>query len=124
MTTRLILILALAGFATPLSAQNSIYGIAGLGFPGRSVGARARALGGGVSPFDRQSGVNPASAGAFRTLGAGFSVLSSNRNYDALGSQVNSLRDTRFPSAVVGSNIGNGKVNRRKRNRNLLSRQP
>ncbi len=94
---------------TPLSAQNSVFGIAGLGFPGRSLGARARALGGGVSSFDRESGVNPAAAGAFRTVGAGFSVLSSNRDYEALGSQISSLKDTRFPSAVVGSNIGGGR---------------
>lgn len=94
--------------ATSLPAQNSIYGIAGLGFPGRSLGARARALGGGVAPFDRESGVNPASTGAFRSLGAGFSVLSSSRNYEALGTRINNLTDTRFPSAVVGSNIGSG----------------
>lgn len=108
MRSRLAPFVVLILAATSLSAQNSIYGLAGLGFPGRSLGARARALGGGVALFDRESGVNPASTGAFRFLGAGFSVLSSSRNYEALGNRVDNLTDTRFPSAVVGSNIGRG----------------
>jgi hypothetical protein len=105
MMGKLVFILII-GSAMPLQAQNSVYGVAGLGFPGRLLSARARALGGGVAPFDRQSGINPASTGAFRSLGAGFSVVNSRRNYDALGTNVKGLTDTRFPNAVVGANLG------------------
>ena len=101
-----VLTMVLCCVATAAFAQNSVYGVRGLGFPGRPWSVRARALGGGWGMFDNFSTVNPAAT-------AGFTVLSVNavygwtvRSYSIDTTSVSGLRETRFPNAVLGGNLG------------------
>jgi hypothetical protein len=87
-------------------AQNSIYGVRGLGFPGRPLSARARSLGGGPAAFDGASAVNPAAVVGFPQVTA-FAVSSSEfRGYAIDGLEVNGIRSTRFPLAAVAGRAG------------------
>lgn len=88
------------------AAQNSVFSVAGIGFPGRFLSTRGRALGGGVGLFDKTSSLNPAAAGGFSRLIAGVATQATTRSYDINGTRVEGLRDTRFPDAVVGGPVG------------------
>jgi hypothetical protein len=78
-------------------AQNSIYGVHGIGFLGRPIGTRARATGGGLALFDPGSGLNPAAAAGFRSVAVSGSIGTTLRSYTALGASADGLRETRFP---------------------------
>lgn len=100
------LMLLAVGLPTALPAQNSVYGVQGIGFPGRPLGVRARALGGGNAAFDPGSALNPATVAGFTGVAASLSMGTTFRSYTAGDSSVSGLRETRFPFAMVGSSLG------------------
>ena len=63
-----IVIVALAmSLPSSADAQNSVYGVLGIGFPGRPLGTRARGTAGGLGALDEASAVNPATIAAYRS---------------------------------------------------------
>jgi len=102
-----ILVLAgLIGLAPALIAQNSIYGVRGIGFPGQPFSVRARALGGGWAPFDQFSPQNPAATASFTALSVSASYGLTTRNYSIDTTSVSGLVENRFPVAILGGNMG------------------
>lgn len=99
MTVRVSLSAIVLALALPagLSAQNSIFGVRGIGFPSREVSARSRALGGAFAMFDALSPLNPASAIEAGTLTGGVTSLTESRSYDVGSSSASGLHETRFP---------------------------
>lgn len=89
----------------PTMAQNSIFGVHGIGFPGRPISARARALGGGAAEFDVRSAVNPAAIAGLGPLVVTASSGTSLRSFTALGTVVDGLSETRFPFALIGTRV-------------------
>jgi len=90
------------------AAQDSVFGIRGLGFLDRSVSAKSAALGGGFALFDPASALNPAALAAWHAT-SGWAVASgSNRSFDT-GAGTSSLSATRFPligfAGVIGSRV-------------------
>lgn len=105
---RLVVMLAgilAAGGPAVLAAQNSVYAVRGIGFPGRPLSARARALGGGPAVFDPVSAVNPAAATAFSRLTVIAVSGTEYRTYKIGDTRVEGLRATRFPLALIGGAI-------------------
>jgi hypothetical protein len=102
-----VVLAAAAGLAAapPAAAQDSVFGIRGLGFLDRSVSGKSAALGGGFALFDAESALNPASLSAWRGT-AGWAVAAgSNHSFDA-GSGSSSLSATRFPVVGFASAVG------------------
>lgn len=99
-----------AGAATPLHAQNSVFGVLGIGFPGRGVSVPARALGGGTAAFDPLSVVNPGAAGAIGTLTAMATTGTTTRRYETAEVGAGGLRETRFPLALLAGTVPNTPV--------------
>lgn len=89
-----------------LGAQNSIFGIRGIGFPGRVGGVRSIALGGGSEIFDRASVLNPAMAASFGQVTVGAVSGTTFRNYTAAGTDASGLQETRFPLIFLGGGFG------------------
>lgn len=89
----------------PAAAQNSVYGLIGIGFPGEPLAVRARSLGGGIGAFDPTSALNPATVAGLGRLVAGGAAGTTLRHYTAGDSTVSGLRETRFPFAVFGGRI-------------------
>src|SRR5258706_3533638 len=83
-----------------LSAQDSQFGIRGLGTPGKLESVRARTTGGAFAPFDAFSPLTDAVLADVRRLSASFTSGTSWRSVDASGVQ-SSLRGTRFPAMVI-----------------------
>lgn len=109
MHRRLLVVAAAAavGVAAPrLAAQNSIYGIRGLGFPSRSVSAPGRALGSGTAAFDVGSPVNPAAAAGFPQITALAMSSTDFRSYTIDTVSVTDRHATRFPLVLVGGRAG------------------
>lgn len=104
MTRRwLVALAALVGLASVESeAQNSVYGVLGIGFPGRSVSTRARATGGGISAFDARSPLSPAPVAGFRRITVLGEVGTSLWNYAAGDTTVDGLSQTRSPLGMLG----------------------
>jgi hypothetical protein len=100
----LVVLLTLVG-STPALAQNSVFGVHGIGFPGRPISARARALGGGTALFDARSAVNPATVASIGPLLVTASSGTSLRNFTALDTVVTGLSETRFPYAFAGTMV-------------------
>ncbi len=88
-----------------VAAQNSVYGLAGIGFPGEPLGARARGSGGGAAVFDPTSALNPGAVAGFARLRAAFSGGTTLRSYTAGDSSASGLRETRFPFGLLGGRI-------------------
>jgi hypothetical protein len=95
-----ILLLAFAAAATPARAQDSQFGIRGLGVPGRWESVRARAMGGASAPFDPFSPLMEASVADIRRVTAGITGGTSWRRTEIAGDDA-SLRATRFPAFVL-----------------------
>lgn len=99
----------LAGLALvasgPAAAQNSVYGLVGIGFPGDPLAVRARSLGGGIGAFDPASALNPAAAAGLGRLVAGGAAGTTLRRYTAGDSTVAGLRETRFPFGFFGGRL-------------------
>ncbi len=89
-----------------VTAQNSVYGIRGLGFPGQPISVRSRALGGGWAMFDNFSSVNPATTASFASLSVSAMYGTTVRNYSIDTTSVAGLVETRFPHTMLGGNIG------------------
>jgi hypothetical protein len=85
-----------AGPPDPLSAQDSQFGIRGLGTPGRFETVRARSTGGAFGPFDPMSPLMEASLADLPRLTANAMGGTSYRDADVAGVST-ALRTTRFP---------------------------
>jgi len=83
-----------------LTAQDSQFGIRGLGTPGKSESVRARSTGGAFAPFDPFSPLIEASLADVRRMSAGVTSGTSWRSIDA-GGATSTLRGTRFPALVI-----------------------
>src|SRR5712664_82948 len=70
-----------------LSAQDSQFGIRGLGTPGKLESVRARTTGGAFAPFDAFSPLTDAVLADVRRLSASFTSGTSWRSVDASGVQ-------------------------------------
>src|SRR5213083_1278423 len=83
-----------------LAAQDSQFGIRGLGTPGKWESVRARTTGGAFAPFDAFSPLTDAALADVRRMSASVTSGASWRSIDAGGLQ-SSLRGTRFPAMVI-----------------------
>lgn len=102
-TARVVIVLALVLAVRPsgrLAAQDSQFGIRGLGTPGRFESVRARATGGAFAPFDPFSPLMEASVADVRRMTAGVTGGTSWRTVTAGGTE-SSLRGSRFPALVI-----------------------
>lgn len=91
--------------ATRAAAQDSVFGIRGLGFPDRAVSVGSAAMGGGLSLFDGTSAVNPASLSQWHGTAGWVVGAGSFHSFDA-GSGSTSLSATRFPLLGFAGAIG------------------
>jgi long-subunit fatty acid transport protein len=97
--------LAVTILAPRASAQDSVFGIRGLGLLGRPISARSAGMGGGYALFDGGSAVNPTSLVAWRGA-VGWAVgAASIHSFDA-GSGRTSLGSTRFPVLGFATPVG------------------
>jgi hypothetical protein len=83
-----------------LAAQDSQFGIRGLGTPGKWESVRSRATGGAFAPFDALSPLLDASLADLRRTTAGVTGGTSWRSVET-GSEEASLRASRFPALVL-----------------------
>ena len=83
-----------------LPAQDSQFGIRGLGTPGRFESVRARATGGAFAPFDAFSPLLEASIADVRRMSAAVTGSTSWRTVSTGGTN-ESLRGSRFPALVI-----------------------
>ncbi|HVO34106.1 MAG TPA: hypothetical protein VMT21_00995 [Gemmatimonadales bacterium] len=104
--TRTSLLIAAALLAArPAAAQESVFGVRGLGFLAQPISAHSAAMGGGESMFDGNSAVSPASLAAWQKL-AGWAVgAQSNRSFNP-GSGAVSLNSMRFPTFGFATPVG------------------
>ncbi len=108
MTSRGILlafVLVAASGARRAEAQASVYGVLGIGIPGRASSVRSRALGGAVDLVDPGSAANPASIALSNRLSVSGMSETTNRKFTAGGVSSDNLRDTRFPFAQISGPI-------------------
>ena len=106
-TSRLMLLLAgvvLAG-TRPARAQDSQFGIRGLGIPGRWESVRARTTGGAFAAFDAASALADAAMVESTVLTSTLVVAPSFRSVDTPFGDAD-LRATRFPLFTVSGTIG------------------
>jgi len=99
-----LIILATVWPSGRLAAQDSQFGIRGLGTPGKLESVRARTTGGAFAPFDAFSPLTDAVLADVRRMSASFTSGASWRSVDASGVQ-SSLRGTRFPAMVIAGPI-------------------
>ena len=83
-----------------LTAQDSQFGIRGLGTPGKWESVRARSAGGAFAPFDAFSPLMDASLTDIRRISASFTSGTSWRSFPGDSGDI-SLRGTRFPALVI-----------------------
>jgi hypothetical protein len=98
----LMLLAALPGL---VEAQASVYGVLGIGFPGRTISVRTRALGGSMAAVDAASATNPAVIALNQRLTVSGLSQTTSRNYEAGDTSVTGLSDTRFPFAMVAGPV-------------------
>lgn len=96
--------LALAGaaLAPRAVAQESVFGIRGLGFPGRPVSGRSAGTGGAFIMFDPAGVQNPASLGRWRTMVGWMVGVPTRRSFEGTAGTT-SLGSTRFPLFGFGT---------------------
>src|SRR6266545_2586916 len=87
-----------------LTAQDSQFGIRGLGTPGKSESVRARSTCGAFAPFDPFSPLLDASLADVRRMSASVTSGTSWRSVDATGTTA-ALRGTRFPAMVIAGPV-------------------
>ncbi len=109
LTGRLLLLAALGGAPTILPAQSSMFGVRGLGLPGRPLTAATRGTGGAVGLFDGESDVNPAAMAALDNVTASFVIAPGWRKWESPAGTAD-LRESRFPLMYVGGPIPGSKV--------------
>ena len=88
-----------------LTAQDSQFGIQGLGTPGKQESVRARTAGGAFAPFDAFSPLMDAALADVRRLSAGVTNGTSWRDVPSPDSTEVTLRTTRFPALVLAGPI-------------------
>jgi hypothetical protein len=93
------LVLLASGVDT-LSAQSSMFGVRGLGFPGRPQTAQSRGTGSALALFDPESDLNPAALNSSVAVTGGFVLASNWRRWQAPAGD-RSLRETRFPLMYI-----------------------
>lgn len=91
-----LILLALIGTAGELAAQSSMFGTRGVGFPGRWLGARARATGGSFGIFDGTSALNPAAMSSVPKLTVGFVATPSWRKWETPAGTAK-ITESRYP---------------------------
>ncbi len=101
---RLLCLLLLSAAPASALAQSSQFGILDLGHPYRGASVAALGTGGSFASFDGTSTLNPASISSLGGLTATFSVLGEWRSWQSPDGNA-SLRDSRFPSFMVGGPI-------------------
>src|SRR5258706_3996727 len=87
-----------------LSAQDSQFGIRGLGTPGKWESVRARTTGGAFAPFDAFSPMADAALADVRRMSASMASGTSWRSTDASGSTA-ALRATPIPALVIAGPV-------------------
>jgi len=105
---RLLALLGL-GIATAGRAQDSQFGIAGLGTPGRLESVRARSTAGALAFFDPLSPFADVTLADLGQLTAGAQAAASFLR-PQLATGTPSLRTTRFPAFTLGGPVGHGIV--------------
>lgn len=90
--------------ASPAGADDSVFGIRGLGILGRPVSARSAAAG-GFALFDGASALNPASLSRWRAV-AGWGVGVPTQHVFESGGTETTLRSTRFPMFGFATLLG------------------
>src|SRR5467141_482500 len=106
-TAVVIVVLTLLAAVWPsgrLAAQDSQFGIRGLGTPGKWESVRARTTGGAFAPFDAFSPLTDAVLADVRRMSASMTSGTSWRSVDASGTQ-SLLRATRFPALVIAGPV-------------------
>ncbi len=92
--------------STPLAAQNSAYGLLGIGFPSAPFGVVARSMGGGISATDPQSFLNPGALGFVKALSVAGASMQEYRRFSIGGASATGLTETRFPYAGASAPVG------------------
>jgi hypothetical protein len=87
-----------------LTAQDSQFGIRGLGTPGKPESVRSRGTAGAFAPFDALSPLLDASLADVRRMTAGVTTATSWRNV-SFGGIESSLRGSRIPTLVIAGPI-------------------
>ena len=101
----LLIVAVVAARASDLVAQESVFGIRGLGFLDRPVSARSAGMGGGEAIFDGSSALSPASLAAWHGL-AGWAVAAGSQRSVDVGTGTTSLTSMRFPIFGFAASIG------------------
>ncbi len=101
-----VIVAAVVTLPPPAVAQTSVYSVLGLGYPGRAIGVRTRAMGGGLAALDPGSALNPGAVAAYRQLSASATSTSSFRDYEVDDISATGLLDTRFAYASLGGPFG------------------
>ena len=109
MIRRLLTFALLVAAARPVAAQSSIFGVRGLGNPGRALSPRAWAMGGSTGLLDAESGMNPASLGELRTMTALYLIAPQWRSATTTAGS-SSLTDTQFPYFLLGGRVATSPV--------------
>jgi hypothetical protein len=95
---------AAAGGASRAAAQDSVFGIRGLGFLDRAVSTHAAGAGDAFALFDGASPLNPAAVSQWTGTVGWADASSSGRSFDP-GTGAVSLRSTRFPLVGFASPV-------------------
>lgn len=105
---RFALAAALAVLPSVASAQSSIFGIRGPGFPGRPYSARSIGTGGSLGLFDPESQLSPASLSAAPAASGTFTILSDYRSVTTPVGASNT-QDFRFPLFLIAVPLDRGR---------------
>jgi hypothetical protein len=97
----------LALVAPDAAAQGSVFGIRGLGWPGRAVTARTAGTAGAFGAFDHQMGLNPAAQGRVRLLQGWATAAPTARRYTAASGDA-AQQTTRFPLVGFATTLPRG----------------
>jgi hypothetical protein len=89
-----------------LRAQNSAYGVLGIGFPTAPYGVVSRSMGGGLTAVDPFSFLNPAAVGRAPALSVEGAAMLEFRNYSVGTINAGGLKQNRFPFLSVTSPLG------------------
>jgi hypothetical protein len=103
------LLLLLVGVAPAAQAQGSIFGVRGLGLPGRGASTHAWGMGGALALFDFESAQNPAALASTRTMSIGIQLVPERRSVDTPAGSDNQ-NDAQFPLFSVAGPLHGGRI--------------
>lgn len=103
------LFLLLAGVAPAAQAQGSIFGVRGLGLPGRGASTHAWGMGGAAALFDFESAQNPAALSSTRTMSIGIQLIPERRSVDTPAGSA-TQKDAQFPLFSVAGPLHGGRI--------------